>query len=115
MFRMVKRKSGVINMIDFDDLIRLDNSDINELPNEIVRKNYDLFKTKLKELNLEPHRINLIGYVGGICFQFNRKGSRIYFEFYNDGEMGYIIEDSINHQIIDNQDVNDFEEFLKIL
>jgi hypothetical protein len=34
MFRMVKRKSGVINMIDFDDLIRLDNSDINELPND---------------------------------------------------------------------------------
>ena len=75
MFRMVKRKSGVINMIDFDDLIRLDNSDINELPNEIVRNNYNLFKTKLKERNLEPHRVNLIGYVGGVCFQFNKKAN----------------------------------------
>jgi hypothetical protein len=112
---MVKKKSGVINMIDFDDLIRLDSSDINELPNKIVRNNYDLFKIKLKERNLEPHRVNLIEYVGGICFQFNKKESIIYFEFYNDGEMGYIIEDSINHQIIDNQDINDFEEFLKIL
>ena len=101
-------------MISFEDLLILDNIDIDIYPNKLIEKRYKIFSSLLEENNLEVHRVNLLP-DGGVCFTFKNKDSVIYFEIYNNGEMSYIIEDSINYKIIDNQNIKNFNDLINIL
>jgi hypothetical protein len=100
-------------MISFEELLILDNFDIDVYPNKLIEKRYNVFLSLLEENNLKTHRINLLP-EGGVCFIFKKNNFTIYFEIYNNGEMGYIIEDSINHKMIDNQDIKNFNDLIKI-
>lgn len=42
---------------------------------------------------------------GGICLVFRKGSQNLYLEFYNDGDVGYIVEDFHTKQIIDNRDI----------
>ena len=88
-------------MINFEDLLILDSFDIDVYPNKLIEQRYKIFSSLLEENDLKTHRINLLP-DGGVCFTFKKNNFTICFEIYNDGEMGYIIEDSINYKIIDN-------------
>ena len=101
-------------LISFEDLLILDSFDIDVYPNKLVEQRYKIFLSLLEENNLKTHRINLLP-DGGVCFTFKKNNFTICFEIYNDGEMGYIIEDSINHEIVDNQDIENFNELINIL
>lgn len=101
-------------MISFEDLLTLDSFDIDVYPNKLVEKRYKIFLSLLEENDLKTHRINLLP-DGGVCFIFKKNNFTIYFEIYNNGEMGYIIEDSINYKMIDNQDIKNFNELINIL
>lgn len=101
-------------IISFEDLLILDNLDIDQYPNKIVEDNYNNFKYLLEQNRLDPNRISLLP-DGGVCFIFKKLNTVIYFEIYNDGEMGYIIEDIIDYKIIDNKDITDLQIFIKIL
>ena len=101
-------------IISFEDLLILDDFDINEYPNKIVEDNYNNFKNLLNQYNLNPNRISLLPN-GGVCFIFKNSNIVIYFEIYNDGEMGYIVEDIMDYKIIDNKDILDLQVFIKIL
>lgn len=101
-------------MISFEDLLILDGSDIDIYPTKIAEDNYNLFKLLLENNNIKSDRINLLPH-GGVCFIFKKRGMNIYFEIYNDGENGYLIENPLNKKIIANEDIDDFEVFIKIL
>jgi hypothetical protein len=101
-------------MISYEDLLIVDGFDIDVYPNKLVEQRYKIFSSLLEENILKTHRVNLLP-DGGVCFTFKKNSSVIYFEIYNDGEMGYIIEDSINHEIVDNQDIENFNELINIL
>ena len=101
-------------MISFEELLTLDNFDIDIYPTEIVKQKYDIFKSLLEQNKIHADRINLLPQ-GGVCFIFKKKSMNIYFEIYNDGESGYIIENHLNRKIITNEDTNDFQYFIEIL
>ena len=100
-------------MITFEELLTLDNYDIDIYPNKTVEKNYNNFIQQLNENNLTADRISLL-LDGGVCFLF-KKNNNIYFEIYNDGQMGFIIEDPINKKIIENKDINNFKQIIQKL
>jgi hypothetical protein len=47
----------------------------------------------------------------GIMVSFKNNSQRLYFEIYNDGQFGYIIEDYRKKSIIENKDVDNLEDF----
>ena len=96
-------------LINFEDLLIVDNFDIDVFPNKLIEQRYKIFSSIL-----EAHRVNLLP-DGGVCFTFKSKDSIIYFEIYNNDEMGYIITNPINHEIIANEDINNFNDLTNIL
>lgn len=46
----------------------------------------------------------------GIMLTFKNKFNKLYFELYNDGQIGYIIEDTLAKKILDNKDLNSIPE-----
>ena len=46
----------------------------------------------------------------GISLIFINKEKTLFFEFYNDGDIGYLIEDRIKRKIIENGEENSFNE-----
>jgi hypothetical protein len=51
----------------------------------------------------------------GICFIFRRNNNVLYFEIYNDEEMGYIVEDEKKKIVIENKEISSEEEIIKVL
>lgn len=49
----------------------------------------------------------------GICMVFFHADKTMFFEIYNDGELGYIIEDRINKRILRNENVININESIK--
>jgi len=49
----------------------------------------------------------------GICIIFNKGDQRLYFEFYNDGEIGYIIESISERKILENEDIFSIENVIE--
>jgi hypothetical protein len=47
----------------------------------------------------------------GIMVSFKNNSQRLYFEIYNDGQFGYIIEDFRQKSILENKDVDTLEDF----
>jgi hypothetical protein len=65
------------------------------------------FKTYL------PDRVNPVE--DGVCFTYRNGDEILYFEFYNDKEMGYIIENKKKKKIIENKNVTTTEEMINVL
>ncbi len=96
-------------VIDNDDPV-LEEEDL-ELPNENV---INLTSQVINELALSsifPHKISTT-IEEGICLVFKKKFQNLFFEIYNDGGIGYIIEDSKQKKILENRDLYSFEDIL---
>lgn len=79
-------------------------------------KSFFLSELLLGELitnNLSTSRISASA-EGGICFVFSKDPFVLYLEIYNDGEVGYIIEDYRRKRIIENKEIT-LKEAIEIL
>ncbi len=65
----------------------------------------------LAEKNIFPDKLSTT-VEEGICLKFRNKGMILYFEVYNTGELGYIIEDPSYQKIIENEDIYSIEEMV---
>lgn len=52
---------------------------------------------------------------GGICLIFNNNSERLYLELYNDGGIGYIIENITSKILIENEDLHSLDEIINRL
>lgn len=51
----------------------------------------------------------------GISLNFKKGNQMMYFEVYNNGELGYIIEDRIKLRIVNNQDVSTIDQAINVI
>lgn len=66
-----------------------------------------------KESGIIPYRITELEDINGLCYVFKKKENIIaYFELYHDLDMGYIVEDTKNNNVIKNIDVKSVYEFI---
>lgn len=83
--------------------------DFIEMPNELaINYAYQLIM-QLSELNIFPDKLSASA-DEGICMKFQNKSRNLFFEVYNNGELGYIIEDVYNSRIVENEDVYSIKE-----
>ena len=81
-------------------------------PNEVaINFSYQLIY-ELADKNIFPDKLNS-SVEEGICIKFKNKRKILYFEIYNTGELGYIIEDLSSHKSIENEDVFSIDEMVK--
>ncbi|MCB1189006.1 MAG: hypothetical protein KDK90_01130 [Leptospiraceae bacterium] len=97
-----KEKLNNIKKIDFD-------SEGLEPPSEKIFIEANGLIEKLVEKDFFMSRISE-SVEGGLCFYFNHGTKILYFEVYNDGEKGYIVEDTFNKKILNNRDISSYEE-----
>lgn len=99
-------RDQAINLLD--QSISLDKNILIEegvdLPNEFSIDFSKQLITKLAKEYIVPNRIGT-SIEQGICFAFKNKSQILYFEVYNDGDLGYIIEDSSAKATIKNENV----------
>lgn len=69
---------------------------------------------ELSRINIFPEKLSTSA-EEGICLTFKNNDKILYFEIYNSGELGYIIEDSLKCQIIENEDVYTTEDIVSIV
>lgn len=79
------------------------------LPNEKAKNYATLLIEELSQKNIYPVKISTLA-EEGILFSFKNKSHNMFFEIYNDGDVGYIIEDYILKKVIDNKDCFSFTE-----
>lgn len=99
-------------MIDIQSL-KNKNEDIEIDISSVLENNYNSLIIKLKEHNLKPNRITL--FYEGVCISFIKNNTIMYLELYNDGDIGYIIEDIINKKSIDNKDLTNINKVIHII
>jgi len=111
-------KSNIDEKINFflskyKSIVEIDKDFYNQeniaLPNKFAFNN---LKKTLKYLlinNIIPYKISP-SVEEGICIVLKNKNKKLHFEIYNDGDMGYIIEDYINKKIISNKDFNSIKD-----
>lgn len=80
---------------------------------KILRENYNSLIRQLKENNLKANRIT--SFYEGMCISFIKNNTILYLELYEDGDIGYIIEDIVNKRIIDNKDLTYINEVIHII
>jgi len=83
-----------------------------DLPNDLALNYAYQIVNKLSELNIFPDKLST-SVDEGICLKFKNRGEALYFEIYNTGELGYIIEDLFHHKTIENEDVFSIDEMVK--
>ena len=74
------------------------------LPDETAIKQTCNFVKNLADYEIYPDRVNPSA-EGGICLSFHNGTQILHFEIYNDGELGYIIEDRYKKEILENQEI----------
>jgi hypothetical protein len=99
-----KEKLNQIKKIDFE-------SEGIDIPNEKVFQDAELLIDRLIDRDFYPNRISESA-EGGLCFYFYKDSKALYFEIYNDGEKGYIIEDISKRKILKNYDISSYMELL---
>ncbi len=87
---------------------------IDEIPNDISLSKLSELISGLLNDHIIPDKITTSA-EGGICLEFKKENQRLYFEVYNNGEMGYIIEDTVLKKTIENEDASSIWEFLEKL
>lgn len=79
---------------------------------EVIVRAKDFIRA-LDEEKLVP---NCIGKCeDGLCFQFKRGSGRLYVEFYNSGEAGYLIEDLEHEAPRANKDFDTIDEAVRVV
>ena len=115
---IVKTNFGLKKEIDsileeFESIIEFNRSFYNNeninLPNEKTFEKMNSIIEFLSSNNIIPFKIEP-SVEEGICMVFKKQNEKLYFEIYNDGDLGYIIENSLNKEIISNKDVSSIEE-----
>jgi hypothetical protein len=86
----------------------LDNEGVN-LPNEKARNYAIMLIEKLGEKSIVPTKISTLA-DEGISFNFKNKSQNMFFEIYNDGDVGYIVEDTLLKKVLDNKDCYSFTD-----
>lgn len=66
---------------------------------------------KLADLNIFPEKL-IPSVEEGICMNFKNKEQILYFEIYNSGELGYIIEDTKQNRTLENEDVSTIDDMV---
>lgn len=87
------------------------NSEEIEPPSEKVFQDAYFLIEKLINNNFFPDRISESA-EGGLCFYFYQGSKGLYFEIYNNGEKGYIMEDISQKKIIKNYDISSYKELI---
>lgn len=82
-----------------------------EQPTQNVFWEAEILIPLLAERNIFPYRISESA-EGGICFYFKNNSRIFYFEIYNDGEKGFIIEDTIHKKIIKNVEIKEYSALI---
>lgn len=95
-----------------EDYFREENA---ELPSDdTISKTLELLKL-LAFHNLWPEKVTT-SIEGGVCIIFSNLINRLYLEFYNDGDISYIIEDFKNKTVLESEELaNVYASHLKIL
>lgn len=75
-----------------------------DIPNSISIALSELIIKSLYKDKLVPFRITASA-EGGICLVFKNKTAALYLEVYNDGEIGFIVEDFIEKKILQNSEI----------
>ena len=70
------------------------------------------FIKQLEYNNIVPIRITQ-SIEEGICFVFSKEKYILYFEIYNDGELGYIIEKVDDKKVIENLEIHSISSIMK--
>lgn len=84
-------------------------------PNDyVINYSKNFIKNLFNNVKIPPDRITPSA-EEGLCFVFKKGNKVLYFEIYNDKEMGYIIEDEKRKIIIDNKNVSSEEDIIKVL
>lgn len=84
--------------------------DISNPSEDVVQKTFS-FVNSLKKYFLFPDKINP-SVEEGICLTFENGNYVLHFEIYNDGDLGYIIEDRINKEVVENEDVETLDQMI---
>jgi len=79
------------------------------LPNDYVIGLTNKLISNLAPENIFPSNIST-SIEEGICLSFKKSSKILYFELYNNGELGYIIEDAKEKKILENEDLNSINE-----
>lgn len=85
-----------------------ENEDISS-PNHTALSWASLLAKRLAQVNIFDYSIKP-SIEEGITLTFKHRSQILHFEAYNDGELGYIIEDFKAKRIIDNREVNSIDE-----
>ena len=74
----------------------------------------DLIKNIIVPYKLFPDRCT-DSVDDGICLVYNNGDLKLYMEFYNDGDMGYIVEDYKKRKSLVNEDLRTEEDIKNVL
>jgi hypothetical protein len=75
-----------------------------EIPSESAINLAKELITELAFENIYPIRIGT-SIEEGICLTYRNRSDILYFEIYNDGELGYLIENPKSKKILKNEDI----------
>lgn len=107
-----------INIENLERILNADNTLLinegTELPNERVLGLTRQIFYDLAYHNIFPNKIST-SIEAGICLLFKETTKRLFLEIYNEGGLGYIIEDSAKKIILDNRDIYSNEEATEII
>lgn len=78
-------------------------------PNEKATSYAKELLSTLAYNKINPAKISTLA-EEGIAFKFQRENKIMHFEIYNNGEIGYIIEDFKQKKTLENRDIFSFEE-----
>ncbi len=81
-----------------------DENSVQKPTDEVFDRGFALLK-KLAEKNIFPDRMSP-SIEEGLCLNFRNNELVIYLELYNDGDIGYLVEDVKNKKIVENEDVD---------
>ncbi len=88
-----------------------DENSVQKPTDDVFDRGFTLLKS-LAEKNIFPDRMSP-SIEEGLCLNFRNNDLVIYLELYNDGEIGYLIEDIKNKKIVENEDLNSILEFIE--
>jgi hypothetical protein len=82
-----------------------------EPPNDNVLNTAYGLLIRLFEFNVFPDKITP-SIEKGLLLIFKNENQKLYIELYNDGDIGYLIEDIQLKKILENVDINDIDKLL---
>ena len=85
-----------------------------ELPNDKVIDNTFRLLRLLAVKSIFPNKIST-SVEEGICLKFKKNQLVLFLELYNSNEIGYLIENTLKHEILGNEDIASVDEGVSII